>query len=526
MWDYLLKNGTLVDGTGRPGFRGDLAVQAGKIAAVGRLDAQNARQTLDVSGLSVTPGFIDIHRHADAAAFRPGFGQLELKQGLTTILNGNCGLSAAPCPAHKKEICDYLEPVLGRVDERVPTDSIAAYRAGAAQLALPLNIGMLAGGGTIRAAAAGFETEHLDGAQLARVHALLEGALSDGALGISLGLGYAPECFYTTDELIEALRPLAGTGTVVTVHMRQEGSGVETALEEMLTVSGALKTPVHISHLKSIGKANWRSCTPRMLARLAQAQDEGLDVSCDVYPYTAGSTQLIHILPPECQTGGLAELSRNLRRPEFRRRVKERMQTGTDFENITMLVGFENIVMSSLRGEKNQRWAGMSVLDAARDRGQEPYDCLFDLLADEECSITMIDFIAHEDDIADALRSPLSCVISDSTYPTAGRCHPRVYGTFVRLLERYVREKRVLTLEQAVEKITSKPAALFSLRGKGRLAEGLDADLCVFDPAALRERGTYENPAQYPEGMRHVFVAGRPAILNGEFTGEANGKML
>ena len=526
MWDYLLTGGTLIDGTGRPGYRADLAVENGKIAAIGRLDAKNARAVVPAAGRAVTPGFLDIHRHADAAVFRPGFGQLELRQGLTTIVNGNCGLSLAPCPDNRRAIYGYLTPVTGAPDGETPTETLAAYQKAAGQTNPPLNLGMLAGAGTIRAAAAGFGTEQLDAEQVSRVHALLEQALSDGALGVSLGLGYAPECFYTTDGLIEALRPLQSSGVPVTVHMRQEGSGVVGALDEMLAVARALRTPVHISHLKAIGKANWGRCMPEMLQKLSRAREDGLDVSCDVYPYTAGSTQLIHILPPECQTGGVAELSQNLRRPEFRRHLRERMETGSDFENISLLVGWENIVMSSLRRPENQRFAGKSILDAARGRGQDPFDCAFDLLADEDCAITMIDFIAAESDIESALRSPFVSVISDSTYPTTKLLHPRVYGTYARLLERCVRERRVLTLEQAVERVTSRPAALFGLRDRGVLAAGRSADLCVFDPARVHEAGTYADPARFAEGMEYVFVNGVPAIAAGEFTGSAAGKIL
>jgi N-acyl-D-amino-acid deacylase len=526
MWDYLLTGGTLIDGTGRPGYRADLAVEGGKIAAVGRLAAKNARAVIQVPGRAVTPGFLDIHRHADAAVFRSGFGRLELKQGLTSIVNGNCGLSLAPCPANREAVCAYLTPVTGAPDESIPIQSLADYQSAAMQTVPPLNLGMLAGAGTIRAAAAGYETERLDSAQVLKIHALLEQALAEGALGVSLGLGYAPECFYTTDELIAALRPLEGSGRVISVHMRQEGSGVVGALDEMLTVAAALRTPVHISHLKAIGKENWGKCMPEMLQKIARAREDGLDVSFDVYPYTAGSTQLQHILPPECQKGGTAELTKNLQKPAFRRRLRERMETGADFENISRLAGWDNILLSTLQAPENARWAGKSILDAARDRGQDPFDCAFDLLVSENCEITMIDFIASEDDIALALQSPYGCVISDSLYPTSGLLHPRVYGTYARLFERYVREKRVLTLEQAVEKVTSKPAALYGLKTKGVLEPGSDADLCVFDPAKLHEAGTYENPARFAEGMEYVFVNGVPAIAAGEFTGSAAGKIL
>ena len=465
MFDYLIRNAMLVDGTGAPAERGDLAIQGGKIAAVGCLPHASAAQVLDARGMYLTPGFLDIHRHADDALFRPGFGRAELAQGLTTIVNGNCGLSLAPVPAARRpEIYGYLTPVTGLPAEELPTQTMQAYLDAVGAAVLPLNVGMLVGGGTVRAAAAGFSPEPLDSGALRAVHRLIEQSLSGGALGVSLGLGYAPEIFYTTQQLIDALAPLRESGVPVTVHMRQEGAGVVEALEEMMTAARALRTPVHISHLKSIGKAYWGRYMPRMLEILTRTREEGLDVSCDLYPYTAGSTQLIHVLPPESQDGGLAALTEKLREPAFRARMRERMLTGTDFENLSLLVGWENIDVSS--------------------------------------------------------------VISDAAYPASGLLHPRVYGTCTHLIEQYVCKRHVLTLEEAVKKLTSLPAGVLGLRSKGCLAAGMDADLCLFDAQALHETATWQAPAQLSEGMRWVFVGGVPAIREGAFTSAANGRVL
>ena len=310
MFDYLIQNGTLIDGTGAPAAAADVAIKDGKIAAVGDLKDASAGTVLDAAGKDVTPGFIDIHRHADAALFRPHFGELELKQGLTTIVNGNCGLSVTPCAgAYKKEIEAYLTPVAGALPENADFSSLASYLCAAKKTPSPINTAMLAGSGTIRACAAGFGTPELDAAQMAEIHCLIEQELAAGALGFSLGLGYAPDCFYSTEALIEALQPLKNSGIPITVHMRQEGSGVVDALREMITVAKALHTPVEVSHLKSIGKANWRRCTPEMLRLMQEARQEGVEIACDVYPYTAGSTQLVHVLPPESQKGGLEALT-------------------------------------------------------------------------------------------------------------------------------------------------------------------------------------------------------------------------
>lgn len=527
VFDTLILGGTVIDGSGRPGFRADVGILDGKIAALGSLGGARAKWTLDAAGQLVTPGFIDIHRHADAALFRAGFGASELYQGLTTIINGNCGLSIAPSGgAFQSEIFDYLTPVTGRPEQFMKTETMASYLAALRERGLALHVGMLAGGGTIRAQAAGLGTKHLQPEHYRAIHLALERALSDGALGVSLGLGYAPECFYQTDELIRALAPLAGSGVPVVVHMRQEGSGVEAALSEMIEVARALKTHVQISHMKAIGRENWRAAVPRMLQMLRRARDEGVDIACDVYPYTAGSTQLIHILPPQSQEGGLAALSERLRKAAFRAELREKMLHGTDFENLSLLVGWENILVSSVTRAENRDCEGRSIREIADLRGQSPFDAAFDLLADEQCEVTMIDEITHEEDIEAILRDEASCVISDSTYPLTGLLHPRVYGTYARLFTRYVLARKTLSPEQAVQKVSALPAKYMRLGTKGKIAPGMDADINIFRLEELCETARYDAPEQYARGMQTVLVAGEAAIYQGRLTGQACGKVL
>lgn len=527
IFDTLICDGRVIDGLGTAPQEADLGILDGKIAAIGNLCGAQARQRIDAAGRYVTPGFWDIHRHADAAAFRAGFGRLELAQGLTSIINGNCGLSVAPAPsARQDEIFSYLAPVLGSVEASTDAKSMAAYLASLARTPLRLNAGMLVGSGTVRAAVAGCGTEQLTPEQVQQIHRLLEQSLAEGALGVSLGLGYAPECFYTPQELVQALAPLRDSGKVITVHMRQEGAGVAQALEEMLALARELRTPVHISHLKAIGRQSWRHAVPQMLRMMQQAREEGLDVSCDLYPYEAGSTQLIHVLPPESQRGGLETLSRKLREPAFRAALRERMENGTDFENIVQLVGWENVCVTTLASGQHPEYIGKNIAELAEQAHMDAYDFAFDLLAEEHCMVAMIDFIAHEDDICDILRDSHSCVISDSTYPSGGRLHPRVYGTYARLLERFVREKQVLTLPQAVQKITSRPADLFGFTQKGRLAVGCDADINIFDLANIHETASYLDPEQLAQGMDYVLVNGVPAIADGKFTDAFSGSVL
>lgn len=526
-FDTVIFGGTVVDGSGTKPYRADVGIRRGKIAAIGDLKAYNAKEHLDATGKYVTPGFLDIHRHADAAVFREGFGELELMQGLTTIVNGNCGLSVAPIEcAHEEEIKKYLLPITGFIGTEVPVRTLHEYLDAAGRRPLPIHIGMLGGNGILRANSAGYAVERLEQSHFDAIHAQIKAVLDDGALGISLGLGYAPECFYTTQELIRALLPLKDTGVPITVHMREEGDRVVDAVAEMIEVCRTLNTPVHISHLKAMGKRNWEKKIPQALALIEDARREGLEVSCDVYPYTAGSTQLMHILPPDFLTGGIEQVTKRLLDPEERRALTERIKTATDFDNIAQLVGWENILMSTLNLPENKAYEGLSIADTAKLKGMDPFECCYDMLASENCAITMIDFITCEKDIASILRKPYANVISDSTYPTKGQPHPRLYGTFARVLEKYVREEKVLSLEEAVARMTRIPADVLRLEHKGRLEVGADADINVFDLAQIHEQATYADPKQCSFGMDTVFVSGIKAVSGGKLTGQRNGTVL
>ena len=524
MFDLLLCGGMLYDGGRNAPYTADVAVRDGKIAAIGH-DLGPAARTIDAAGFCVTPGFIDIHRHGDAEVFRPGFGRAELRQGLTTILNGACGVSLVPFgPRHRQELLHYLEPITGRLDPAVPTESLGAYLEALKKVRLPLNVGMMMGAGTVRADLFGYG--EADPTDFAAIHRQLERGLADGAFGISLGLGYAPECFYTTQGLTRALEPLRNGAVPITVHMRQEGDGVCRSVEEMISVARALNCPVHISHLKAMGKRNWRSRIPEALELMKNARAEGLDVSCDVYLYDAGSTQLLHLLPPDFLKGGVDAICERLRDEAQRERLRDAIENRRDFDNIAQMVGWENIMLSALNLPQYQPLIGKTVAQAAGELKMDPVDCLCRLLADERCAVTMIDRMACEDDICTILQDRYASVISDSTYPSTGLPHPRVYGSYVRLIERFALGKQAISLPEAVRKVTSLPAETMGITGKGRLQVGFDADINLFRPENLHERATYLDPRRECEGMDTVIVGGAPAILHGQWTDARTGRVL
>ena len=522
-FDRIIQNGQIVDGSGAEPYRADVGIIGKTIAAIGDLSAAAAGETFDAAGRVVTPGFIDAHRHADTAVFRNDFGTAELLQGLTTVINGNCGLSAAPASGpHKADVAAYLFPITGELGD-IPVESLAAYNAALKNHPLPLHAGMLAGLGTVRAAVAGFEKNLTDGDYRA-IHALLARTLSEGALGVSLGLGYAPECFFDTAGLIRALEPIRNTDIPLSVHMRSESMNLLDSIDEALTLAKALHVPLQISHLKAVGRERWGSLIHDALERIRRAREDGLDVQCDAYPYTAGSTQLLHVLPPEFLAGGTEAIARRLADPAAQKVLRERFETGTDYDNYAMLIGWENIEIASVKCEADKPLVGKTIAEAAGDA--EPWRFCAGLLSRNRCAVTMIDRLTAEDDIAAIYQAPFSYVISDATYPTDGLLHPRVYGTFVHILERFVRERKTLSLPAAVQKMTRMPADRYGLTKKGRLEPGADADLLIFDPDRVHERATYRDPARTAEGIDTVLVNGVPAVGNGEPTGKTNGTVL
>lgn len=525
MYEFVIKNGNIIDGTGGAAYKADVAIADGKIARIGHIPERAAHTVIEAEGRAVTPGFIDIHRHGDMAAFRGNFGALELHQGLTTVINGNCGMSAAPVDKGNKGLLNYLRPVIGDILPYVSTDTMAGYFRSLGSIALPLNCGMLVGCGVVWSSVLG--GEHPTEAETKKFRKILERELASGAMGVSLGLGYAPECFLTTDELISGLEPLRNTDIPITFHMRQEGDGVCDAIREVIKIGEALHAHVHISHLKAMGKRNWNSRIPEGLELIRSARERGLNIACDVYPYTAGSTQLMHILPPEFIEGGTAATIERLKGKANRDRLRDRIERGGEgFDNIAGMVGWENIIMSTLNTPANKRFEGMTVRDIAKERGTDPVDCVCDMLIEENCAITMIDFITCEEDIARILNCGFASVISDSIYPASGRPHPRLYGTYARIIQRFVGERRDMTLEAAVKAMTYTPAKALNIADRGLLKEGLCADVNVFDPAEVKERGSYADPDKCAAGMDYVFVNGKPAIAAGELTGGAFGQVI
>lgn len=527
MLELLIKNAHIVDGSGGAPFKGDVAIDQGKIAAVAPVIEVASAHSIDARGLFVTPGFIDVHRHADNAIFKTGFGAAELAQGITTIINGNCGLSAAPCGGpYRDDMLNYLEPVLGSAPPDMSFDSYSAYAAAAQRAKLPLNVGMDIGGGTARAMVLGYNTTAPRDGDMAAICAHIESALRDGAQGVSIGLEYMPESLYDTNTLLKALEPMRGADVPLAVHLRGEGDTLSDSLEEAFVVAKTLGVRLHISHLKCIGRRNWGR-SEEILKRIERAREDGLEITCDVYPYTAGSTRLMQIFPPDIQIGSTERVLRNLRDNQCRAQLKRIWASRSDrFENYAEMLGWDKIILSGLTRRDNMKYTGMSIAQAARERGQDPGDCVCDLMVSERLQIAMIDHIAREDDVENILSWRDCAVISDATYPDGGMPHPRVYAAFTEVIRTYVRKKQLLSLSEAVRKMTSLPAQIYNLKGKGLIAKGMDADICLFDPDEVDTRATYEYPRRMSTGMERVLVNGATAFRDGHMTEVRAGRFL
>ena len=540
---YLIRNGVIADGTGKKCFAGSVLIKDSKIEAVfpGKDNvhtaaaAQNAA-VVDAQGGYITPGFVDIHRHGDWKALTRGDDELLCRQGITSVVNGNCGLSAAPQGGvHEEETEHFLRSFIGAKPRTAfqgeeeaadPASSMEEYLSGLRKVKRSVHTGMLVGGGTVRASVAGYGSQPLTEDEEEQIRQKIVQSLDAGAVGVSLGIGYEPEYAYDEAGLVRVLEPLRGRDIAVAVHIRTEGDGSDKAVAEMIRVCKALDVPLHLSHMKCIGKRNWRVTCKTELKQVQKAREEGLDVTMDAYPYITGSTQLVHLIPPRFQSRGTQALLEYLGDPSVRKQITQELKKPSgEYENIVELAGFENIMAIGIRSAEFAPFEGRTILEIAGERNQDPYDTLYDILLAERCECAMLDTYGCEEDLIDFLKNETCSLISDAIYPEGGHCHPRVYDSFPRFLIQYVRDKQVFTVEEAIRKMTSLPASVFHL-DRGVLEAGKEADICVFHLENLKSHATFSHPDQLCTGFDHVFTAGVPVVIQDRWTGTGAGEML
>jgi N-acyl-D-aspartate/D-glutamate deacylase len=522
-YDLIIRNGLIVDGTGNPSFHGDVAVRDGRVAAIGHLSGKSARRTIDAAGLVVAPGFIDIHNHSDYTIVVDGNAESMVRQGVTSMILGEGGSAA---------------PVGGKQDtsgERETWTDFRGYFARMLQQGVSTNIGTYVGSSQIWTYVRGPKAGPPTAAELDGMREQVRMAMRQGALGVSSSLSGPPGSWIDTDTLVAMCTVAGQFGGLYSTHIRTEGNGVFRAVAEALEIGRRAHVPVDIIHLKIADHALWGQM-PKLIATIAAAREAGQDVQANVYPYRAGQNNLSAIIPAWAQEGGSDAMIKRLRDSALRPRLENEILNGiagSDWYNHYTATGsWEGMLLVSFSNPKYKRFEGKRMNEVIQSIGRPPIDVLFELLSENNGSVPTVYFHHSEDDMRYALRQPFVSIGSDGTAvknegPLAGgNPHPRYYGTFPRVLGRYVRDEHVLTLEEAIRKMSSANAAKIGQWDRGLLRPNMWADITVFDPKTVIDRATYDHPHQYAVGVEYVIVNGQVVLDRGRHTGVRPGVIL
>ncbi len=527
MLDLKIEGATVIDGTGATGSRADVGVRDEVIVAVGDLSRESAGRTVNAAGRVLAPGFIDMHSHSDWRLWANRRAESKIRQGVTTEVVGNCGFSPAPVSTdHLEDLRSFAPYLPKRMD--FAWRSVGEYLDAFDTEGTALNVVQLVGHGTLRIAAMGFARRPASADEVTQMQRWLGQAIEDGAWGMSTGLIYAPGSFAATEEIVAVARGARGRGFYAS-HIRGEGATLLDAVREAIRIGCEADLPVQVSHVKAAGRPNWGK-VPQALALIDEAGAGGLDIMADVYPYTASSTTLRTLLPDWALEGGIEAMLARFADPGERERIRRDVESPDNGQSLVARVGWENVMVAYAPHRKDAE--GRRISEVARERGVDPLDAALGLIVDEQGRGYMILFQLDERDLRAALAHPRVMVGSDGSSLAAygelgeGKPHPRSYGTFARVLGEYVREQRVLTLPEAVHKMTGLPARRLGLKDRGIVRAGARADLVVFDPKRVGDQATYQDPHRYAAGIDHVLVNGRFVVRDGEHTGSLPGKVL
>jgi N-acyl-D-amino-acid deacylase len=521
--DLVIRNCVVYDGSGGRPFEGDVAIEGGAIAAVGRLEGRRGRDELDAAGLAVAPGFVNMLSWATESLLEDGRAQSDIRQGVTLEVMGE-GFSMGPLTERMKEEVE-AQSLLGHPVEWTTLGEFLEHleRHGVAP-----NVASFVGSATVREHVIGADDRAPTATELAQMQQLVAEAMREGAVGLAAALIYAPAFYARTDELIELARP---AGLYIT-HLRSEGDALLEALDEFVTIVRSAQVRGEIYHLKVAGRKNWPKLE-QLIERVEAEQRDGLELTADMYTYTAGATGLDGAMPPWVQAGGFEAWRMRLQDPDTRLQVAAEMHAPTDaWENMFELAGPENIKLLAFKNEALRPLTGKTLAEVAAERGTAPAETAMDLVIEDGTRVGAAYFTMSEDNLRRILALPWVSLCSDSDAPSAeGRflqwsSHPRAYGSFARLLGRYVRDEQIVPLEEAVRRLTSLPSRTLRLRRRGLLEPGYAADVVVFDPARIQDHATFDAPHQYATGVEHVAVNGTLVLRDGEHTGALPGRVV
>ena len=529
--DVVIAGGRIVDGTGAPWFVADVGIKGDRIVAIGDLKGATANTRIDAIGMVVSPGFIDLLGQSEFNVLVDNRAASKIMQGVTTEVTGE-GTSIAPM--NERLFADQAD---GYKHFGVAMDwhTLGEYFKRLDERAHPaINLATFVGAGGLRAYVVGKDNRPATEAELEQMKTLVAGAMEDGAIGVSSSLQYMPDRFASTDELVALARVAASYGGVYFTHLRSESGKMFEALDETFQIAERAKIPAEIWHLKTAYKANWGKM-PEVLSRIEAARARGLDITANQYPYTRASNGLDACLPLWAREGGTEQMLARLKTPADRERIKKEMEdpASPGWENQWFgSGGGDGVMLSSVLDPSLRRYEGMTLTAIGKQMGKDPRDAVMDLVIADRGNSYVVISIMREDDVVAALKHPLVSIDTDSGAKaedgpmSESKSHPRAFGTFARILGKYVRDEKVLRLEEAIRKMTSQPATRVHLQDRGILRPGMAADITVFDPAKIRDVSTFEDPMHYSVGVRHVLVNGRAVVADGKITSERPGRSL
>ncbi len=528
-YDLIIRNGHIIDGTGSPWYEGDIGIRNGRIAAIGRLSGAHAKQVIDAAGRVVAPGFIDMLGQSDLSILVDRHVPSKLYQGITTEITGEGDTVA---PQNEQTLAD-AKAQFQHYGITPTWRNFTGYFARLRRQGIGINLGTYVGATQVRRYVIGDGDRAATPTELEKMQALVAEAMREGALGLSSALMYPPAPYASTDELIALASVSARYGGIYATHMRNEGDGEMAALQETARIAREAHIPVEIFHLKTGGKPNWGKM-PQVVAFIDKMRAQGLDIEADTYAYTAWANDLAAFMPPWAHDGGNAKLLERLKDPAMRARIRKDMETPTSvWDNEWQEVsGPEGILITTIQNPQLRSLQGKTIAQIAKLWHEDPIDTIFDLLLKDHAFTGVVVFAMSEPDVELALRQPWVSI--DNDYPggsptgTLGKehPHPRAYGTFPRIIRKYVREEHLFSLPEAIRKFSALPAQREGLTDRGVLKKGMWADIVVFDPAKVRDLATYQNPNQLSVGMDYVLVNGVPEIMNGKLTSALPGKVL
>ena len=528
-FDLVITNGHIIDGTGSPWYSGDLGIRDGKIAAIGNLSAAARKRTLDAAGKVVAPGFIDMLGQSEITILVDPRLPSKIYQGITTEVTGEGGSAAPLNDAIIKADHAFLDHYKINPDWR----TFREYFARLERQGMGINLASYVGATQVRRMVLGDDDKQPTPTQLEQMKSLVRDAMHDGAVGVSTALEYAPAPYAKTEELIALASEASAFGGIYATHMRNESDSVLDAIDEAARIGREAHIPVEIWHLKVAGKNNWGRM-PEVVAKINEARAQGVDISANTYAYTAWFNNLSAFIPPWAHDGGDAKLVERLKDPAMRARMRKDMETPSrDWDNEWQEIKSpQDVMIAVVQNPALKQFQGKRLSDIAATWNKDPMDALFDLLAQDKAFTFCAVFGMSEPDVALALEQPWVSIVNDSegTSPEGilgeEHPHPRAYGTFPRILRKYVREEKKLTLEDAIRKFTALPAQQMRFTDRGVLKQGMWADVVIFDPETIRDLATFDNPNQLSQGMDFVLVNGVPVIENGKMTGALPGKVL